>query len=131
MDPDKLSWQLKFKQCEHCLNQQPELCAVWKGQQPVDEGKSVSFQKELSKMHWLLAFFLCSCFYWRRERKLYTSPASNLTGSQLSNKKHLYVKKYTGLVGNCQKAMPISLPPDLLGDVNPCNHVAFPDKNLQ
>lgn len=59
------------------------------------------------------------------------SPASNFTRSQLSNKKHLCVKNYTDLVCNCQKAIPISLPPDLVGDVNPCNHVAFPDQNLQ
>lgn len=57
MDPDKLRWQLKLKQSELCLNQQPELCAVWKGQQLIDEGRSVSFQKEFSELHWLLAFF--------------------------------------------------------------------------
>lgn len=78
--------------------------------------------------------FLCTestCFYWPRGRKLYMSPASNFTVSQLSNKKHLCVKNYTDLVCNCQKAIPISPPPDLVGDVNPCNRVAFLDQNLQ
>lgn len=58
-------------------------------------------------------------------------PAPNLAASQLSNKKHLCVKSYTGLVCNCQKTILISLPPDLSGDVNPCRHVAFMDQNLQ
>lgn len=59
------------------------------------------------------------------------SPVPNLAASQLSNKKHLCVKSCTGLVCTCQKAIPISLPLDLLGDVNPCKHVAFSDQNLQ
>lgn len=48
----------------------------------------------------LVVAFFCAqsiCFYWRRRRrKLYTPQASNLTRSQLSNKKHLCVKNYSG-----------------------------------